>query len=347
MLTRRFPLSHSMATALVVLTSVCCAQAAETVLSPGAQGAVRLGLGNAIVAQSGQGTMTENKSLEGRALVLGGRTFGLGIGTHAPGEFVYHLDGGFRWVSFLAGIDSSCRGGSIVIQVWADGKNVYSSPSLIGGESPVLINAPIIGAKELKLVVTDGGDGDEFDHTNLCLAMVSNAKNAPELADLEAGRATKQVITLGKDGMAKPTLEQAARSLSGFEQARSNLSVSGNVLSVGGTTYTRGVGSHANGELVYNLDGSYQWFACKVGVDDEVTGGTVQVQVWADNKKIDETPVLSGGAQAHFLLVPIASVKTLALVMTDGGDDNANDHIDICVPTFFRQKNAPTPKDLK
>src|SRR3954453_9985350 len=64
---------------------------------------------------------------------------------------------------------------------------------------------------------------------------------------------------------------------------QSRKSVDGNTLSVGGRTFERGVGTHANASMTVVLDHDAEWFDAVVGVDDEKEkNGTVVFRVIAD-----------------------------------------------------------------
>ena len=129
---------------------------------------VRLTLRHAERSSCGWGRARDNASVTGAPLQIGSRAFRYGIGTHAPAELVFAVGGKYRWVTFHAGISAEMTAsGSAVVQVWADGKKLDETPVLrIDGE-PVLVCVPIAGAKTLRLVGTDAGNGNGADHINL------------------------------------------------------------------------------------------------------------------------------------------------------------------------------------
>ncbi|MCX7598787.1 MAG: NPCBM/NEW2 domain-containing protein [Armatimonadetes bacterium] len=106
-------------------------------------------------------------------------------------------------------------------------------------------------------------------------------------------------------------------------------SVDGNPISIGGVVYERGLGTHANGALRYQLDNRYRLFEAWVGVDDEKGGaGTVVFQVWADGEKVFDSGVMRGGEPAKKVSIPLDGVEELELVVTDAGDGITCDHAD-------------------
>lgn len=128
----------------------------------------------------GWGVARDRASVIGTPLVLGGKTFMRGIGTHAACELVFPLDAQYRWLTFYAGIGGHVTaGGSVVIEVWLDGVKVYTSPVLRANEDPVYVSLPLTGAKELRLVGTDAGDGIAYDNINLGNLRVSTSAAEP------------------------------------------------------------------------------------------------------------------------------------------------------------------------
>ncbi|MEU6546725.1 glycoside hydrolase family 97 catalytic domain-containing protein [Streptomyces sp. NPDC046859] len=100
-------------------------------------------------------------------------------------------------------------------------------------------------------------------------------------------------------------------------------------LSIRGTTYDKGLGMHADAEVVVELHGAYREFSAFVGVDDEVGGrGSVSFEVLADGVPVATTEVLSGTDAARALDVDVRGVQKLTLRVKDGGDGVDHDHAD-------------------
>jgi alpha-glucosidase len=94
-------------------------------------------------------------------------TYASGIGTHAPAEITYNLGGAYTRFTCLAGIDGETGSrGSATFEVYADDRLVYASGLVHGAAAPQAIDADITGAKLLRLVTGDGGDGKNYDHTD-------------------------------------------------------------------------------------------------------------------------------------------------------------------------------------
>ena len=107
----------------------------------------------------------------------------------------------------------------------------------------------------------------------------------------------------------------------------------GNTLSLGGVSYAKGLGVHANADLRYSLNGNCGTFSAQVGVDDEVgNNGTVIFQLWSGpvgtGSKLYDSGRLTGADSAKAVSVPLNGVTDLHLVVTDAGDNPYYDHAD-------------------
>jgi alpha-glucosidase len=102
---------------------------------------------------------------------------------------------------------------------------------------------------------------------------------------------------------------QPVRASTGFGQVRTGLTAADTPLRLDGLTYTSGVGVHANSELVYSVDRSYERFVAQVGIDDKQTShGTIVVSVFAGRQLLDRSPVLRGGDVPWTINVPLRRV---------------------------------------
>ena len=142
---------------------------------------VYLSLDQAISTQCGWGTAHDNASVTGGELRIGTAAFERGIGTHAPAELVFQVGGNYRWLTFHAGISSEMtENGSATVQVWLDGRMVHQTPILRIKEEPRYVSLAITGAKEIRLVGTDAGNGNGADHINLCSLRLSVSPTEPK-----------------------------------------------------------------------------------------------------------------------------------------------------------------------
>ena len=88
-------------------------------------------------------------------------------GAHAPSEVVFYLGG--QCTSFKAdvGIDDERKAtnqqGSATFEVYADGAKAASTGVRTWADPALSLTADVTGAQYLRLVVTDGGDGNSYD----------------------------------------------------------------------------------------------------------------------------------------------------------------------------------------
>lgn len=122
---------------------------------------------NIEVTQQGWGDPHRNLSVDGNPLMVAGAKYVQGIGTHA--ESVLAISLGTPTDAFIAGIgvdDEVGKRGSIVFEVWGDGKLLAKSGVMHGGDKADTISANLKGVKQLLLVVSDAGDGIDYDHAD-------------------------------------------------------------------------------------------------------------------------------------------------------------------------------------
>jgi hypothetical protein len=106
-------------------------------------------------------------------------------------------------------------------------------------------------------------------------------------------------------------------------------------ISILGRKYFKGLAVHANCELAYKLDGSYQKFFATIGLTDEsVKGennefsGSVKFIVYADGptgypvggKKVYESEVFKKDSPPKNISLDIKNAKEIRLVVSDAGD---------------------------
>ena len=122
---------------------------------------------NIEVIQQGWGDPHRNKSVDNHPLKVGGQTFVEGIGTHA--DSVFAIDLGTPTLEFVSEVgvdDETEKKGSVIFQVWGDGKLLAKSGVMHGGDKADTLTANLRGIKMVVLVVTDAGDGIDYDHAD-------------------------------------------------------------------------------------------------------------------------------------------------------------------------------------
>jgi serine/threonine protein kinase len=87
------------------------------------------------------------------------------------------------------------------------------------------------------------------------------------------------------------------KATTGWGAVYMNKNAQGLPIELGGRTYPRGVGVHANSELVYNLKPEYDRFVGRVGIDDRMKeSSSIIVRIFANEKLLGESPLLNAGA---------------------------------------------------
>ena len=123
-------------------------------------------------ANSGWKTVNKDKSVDNNKLTLTDEegqaiSYDRGIGTHATSTIVYDLsDKDYAYFSSYVGVDREMYGsvGSISFEVYVDGEKKFDSGIMNSRDPKKYVEVDINGAKELKLVVKDGGNGNGSDH---------------------------------------------------------------------------------------------------------------------------------------------------------------------------------------
>ncbi|MFK7604229.1 NPCBM/NEW2 domain-containing protein [Deinococcus sp. SM5_A1] len=112
----------------------------------------------------------EQEAGDGKPLTLDGVVYKRGFGAHAGSEMRYSLQGtGATCTTFTANVgidDEVANRGSVNFQVFLDGVKKYDSGEMTGASASKKANVNLMGARELRLVVTDAGNGIDFDHAD-------------------------------------------------------------------------------------------------------------------------------------------------------------------------------------
>ncbi len=143
---------------------------------------------------------------------------------------------------------------------------VYSSNLVTykSGEQSTSVKVKLKGSKKLFLVVTDGGNGNNWDHADWIEPKLTGPKGTLALTDLDWVKATA--------GWGTPT---------------KNRSVGGNSLIVDDKEYSNGIGTHSNSIIEYTIPDGYDSFTAIAGLDkecvDHTEGATVKFHVFTQN----------------------------------------------------------------
>ncbi|MDB6018972.1 MAG: glycoside hydrolase clan [Pedosphaera sp.] len=116
---------------------------------------------------TGWGEARADLGIVGKPISIGGKQFAHGVGTHAASNFRVKLDGRATRFTAEVGVDDSAGAqGSVEFVVSGNGKVLWKSGALTGGQAAVPVDVNLAGVTVLGLRVTDGGDGASSDHAD-------------------------------------------------------------------------------------------------------------------------------------------------------------------------------------
>lgn len=145
----------------------------------------------------------------------------------------------------------------------ADAKPAFDS-KVVSASTPgqaVKVEAEITGAKELYLIVRDGGDGYGCDWADWAEPRLVGPQGELKLTDLKWKSAS-----------------------TGYGEVRVNLNAGGDGLKIAGKDVSFGIGTHANSVIAYDLPAGYTKFVATAGLDEsgvrQGCGSTVQFLVY-------------------------------------------------------------------
>ncbi len=119
-------------------------------------------------ATQGWGVPVKNKSIDGNTLTIASQTFERGFATHSVSSLLIMLEGKATRFTARVGIDDEVSGHepAVEFEIYGDGKKLWSSGLMRLGDSARPCSVQLNGVQKLELVVTDGGNGDYYDHAN-------------------------------------------------------------------------------------------------------------------------------------------------------------------------------------
>jgi hypothetical protein len=113
----------------------------------------------------------------------------------------------------------------------------------------------------------------------------------------------------------------------GWETLKKNRSVWDKEMVIGEKNFLRGLGTHANSEIIYKLDGKYRRFQASAG-PDMATNGSMGFTVVVDGKRCWESGKMVRGDAAKDIDIDVTGAKELRLLVDDAGDNIMGDHAD-------------------
>jgi hypothetical protein len=111
----------------------------------------------------------------------------------------------------------------------------------------------------------------------------------------------------------------------GWGKLQKNRSVWEKPMTIGSRHFRRGLGTHADSRIVYDVGGRYRRFQSWVGADG-ASNATITFEVWADGQKRWESGLMTKQSPAKLVDLDVTGIKTLELVVGHGNDDINSDH---------------------
>ncbi|MFE0172784.1 NPCBM/NEW2 domain-containing protein [Streptomyces sp. NPDC059002] len=116
----------------------------------------------------------ENVGGDGNPITIGGKVYAKGLGTHALSSVEFYAGATCEKVTAQVGLDDEkLLKGTVVFEIWADGRKAAATGVLTNAMPAQELSADVSGAQVVRLVVTDGGDGNDSDHADWADATLS------------------------------------------------------------------------------------------------------------------------------------------------------------------------------
>jgi len=185
--------------------------------------------------------------------------------------------------------------------------------------------------------------------------MISGNANGDQPRRRRAAVASREYLS---DAPARIALAQQGWGELGIDAAAHLPDRAGLPLQIKDQHFAKGLGSHAPGQIVVELDGDYDAFAADIGVQWQGGAppaggnvGSVVFQVYVDGEKRFDSGVVREADAPRAVNVPLAGAQELMLVVTDAGDGITCDVADwanarLVRAPAARRRPAPEPLDI-
>jgi alpha-galactosidase len=126
------------------------------------------------------GTPHANKSVDNHPLFIDGKKFEHGLGTHANSTLRIALWGKAERFTATVGVDDEVgQRGSVTFKVTGDGKSLWESGVMRGGDPARQVSVDLHGVKTLLLSVGDADNDISYDHADWAEAQIVMAEGKP------------------------------------------------------------------------------------------------------------------------------------------------------------------------
>lgn len=107
------------------------------------------------------GAFIADRAVDGSNMKINGAKYQRGVGVFADSDLRYALDGNYQRLISDVGVDDKVGvNGSVVFQIFGDGRLLFDSGLMTGRTAPKRVNINVRGISELRLVVAHAGAGN-------------------------------------------------------------------------------------------------------------------------------------------------------------------------------------------
>lgn len=264
----------------------------------------------------------------------------------------------------LVTTDAKDNGNAADHTVWADAKftNQSSVPTIIMPEEPTFIklNSEFNVLKDV--TASDMEDGNLIEHIQINMNGFRTDKSGTyhvefTVTDRDGNKAakTREIVVYSATKYLSDVNWESARTDYGTVRKDKSSTNNSIKLLINGQVkeFAKGIGTHANSEIVYNLaDTNYEYFESYVGVDRNIaeqTNSSIIFKMLADGKEVYNSGLMKYGTEAKLVRIPVKGVQELKLVVDNAGNGNASDHGSFGDATFIILNSKPEltiPKSL-
>lgn len=201
----------------------------------------------------------EQAAGDGVAIQLNGTAYTKGIGAHAASDIRFGVPSGCSTFASNVGMDDEVgANGAVVFEVYLDGAKAWDSGVMNGSSATKSVNLDVTGKSEVRLVVTEGGNGNAYDHADWADArfecggggdLGSPATFGPPTS-LPAGLNTHSVVASDVDGDTMLDLVAANAS----DNSISVFAGNGDGTFDAGASFPVGTGTKPKNAIVADLD---------------------------------------------------------------------------------------------
>jgi Gpi18-like mannosyltransferase len=102
--------------------------------------------------------------------------------------------------------------------------------------------------------------------------------------------------------------------------------------------FDKGIATHANSRIVYQLNGQYKTFTTNFGIDNDAdTNASVYFKIIGDQKELFKSKKMGRLDFPGYVSIDISNVRNLELIVDDAGDGINSDHADWLEPMLYEK----------